>query len=292
MKHTLYIIAISLLIIMTSCRKDDHNTERGAALALTEQTGDVVNNLHLWVYDNNGKDVAEHRYDSYTELAATLLPLPAGEYTFVTATNITEPLFKVQKDTTAVTDLESLYIRLNDASASPVHIHYGVQRAMVAAEGITRVPLAMNRAMAEMSFKIKNIPAEVVKATLKIINTTEGFYPGICKLSAQTATASLGEQSPQGGVLTFPEKRVMPVVMLIVRSGETEVKTLLQLTMTYTTGATLTFNLEMPAIQNGGSYTPEIEYSILRPGITIEVNAINGWIEEPPINGEILNPTN
>ena len=288
MKYTLFILTISLLAIVAGCKKDD--PERGAALVLTEQNNDAVSSLHLWVYDNNGKEVSEHRYGSYTEVAAVLLPLSVGEYTFVVATNITDP-FKVQKGTTTATDLENLYVRLNDASASPVHVHYGVQRATVTAEGITRVPLAMNRTMAEMSFTIKNIPAEVVKATLKIINTTEGFYPGISKLSAQTATASLGEQTPVNGTLTFPVKRVMPVVMPMVRGGEAELKTLLQLTVTYTNGGTLTFDLEAPAMQNGGSYTPEIEHSILRTGITIEINLINGWVGLPPGNGEILNPT-
>ena len=290
MRFKLFLL-LGLLVTMAGCRKNDGDPERGAVLTLTELKNDPVSDIRLWVYDNNGKLVNEYSYRSYTELADALLPLPAGEYTFVVATNIVEP-FKVQKSTTATTDLENLYIKLNDASSSPAHAHYGVEKATIAADDVTRVPLRLNRVMAEMGFMIKNIPAEVVKATLQITNVAEGFYPGIGKLSAQTAVASLGEQTSQGGTLTFPAKRIMPVVTPAVRSGETELKTLLQLTVTYTTGATLTFDLEAPATQNGGSYTPEIEYSILRQGITIEVDAINGWVELLPVNGEILNPNN
>lgn len=290
MKYTLYILVISLFVTIAGCNKESHDTECGAVPALTEQKNDAVNDIHLWVYDHNGKEMSQHSYSSYTEVAATLLPLPAGEYTFVVATNLTEP-FKVQKGTAAATDLENLYVKLNGPSASPAHAHYAVQHTTVSAEGITRVPLAMNRVMTEMGFTIKNVPAEVVKATLQITNAAEGFYPGIRKLSPQTALVSLGEQYPADGVLSFPMKQIMPVIMPMNRSGEATPKTLLQLTLTYITGDTHIFDLEAPATQNGNTYMPEIEYSILRLGVTIEINAINGWVELPPISGEVLNPT-
>ena len=319
MKHTLYLIAISLLVMMAGCAEKNHDVEYGAVLTLTEPNNDPVNSLHLWVFDADGRELSEHRYSSYSEVAGTLLPLSVGNYTFVAATNITEP-FVVEKGTgtgstdknsaenaggSATTDLVRLYIRLTNPSASPAHVYYGVQQATVAAEGITRVPITLNRALAEISFTIKNIPAEVQKATLKVTNTAEGFYPGIGKLSAQTAIASLGEQTPVGGVITFPMQRMMPVVKPAAtdaagsrslgstempRSDDTELKTLLQLTVTYTNGTTLTFDLEAPAILNGGTYIPEVEYAILRPGLTVEINGINGWTEMQPIEGEVLNP--
>lgn len=81
----------------------------------------------------------------------------------------------------------------------------------------------------------------------------------------------------------------MPVVAMPTRADE-DIKTSLQMIFVYENGGRLTFDVETPMLQNGGVYTPIIEYSVLRPGIVVEINDINGWIELPAIEGEILNP--
>ena len=51
-----------------------------------------------------------------------------------------------------------------------------------------------------------------------------------------------------------------------------------------------TFNAEAPAMENGGTYTPEVVFDIFRPGITVTITEINGWIKGETTEGEILNP--
>ncbi|MDD3036938.1 FimB/Mfa2 family fimbrial subunit [Bacteroides sp.] len=291
MKKILYILSIICLLTgLNSCHKDVHDGERGIAIALTNPNRDAATDLRVWIYDNAGNQIDEYRYGTYAEIANSLLDFPTGDYTVVVATNIIEP-FRVEKLNTGATDLENLFVKLTNASASPAHAHYGTQKITVKPTGITHVAITLNRVLAEMNLTFNNVPDEVLHVTAVVTNCADGFYPGLGKLSSNTATATIGEKiSPQKGVLTFPMVKLMPIIAPTIRSGEA--KTLIALTFHYSNGGMITFNIEAPVLQNGGTYNPVVEYSILRSGITIELNDINGWVELPPIGGEILNPIN
>lgn len=279
-----------LLTGLSSCDKEVHNGERGLVIELSNPNKDAVTDLRVWLYDKQGKQVDDLHYTSYSDVAKSLLDYPAGDYTVVVATNIMEP-FRVEKLSTEATDLENLFVKLTDPLASPAHAHYGTQKVTVKTTGTTLVAITLGRALAEMSLTLKNVPDEVLYATAVVTNCADGFYPGLGKLSANTTAVIMGEKTaPRNGVLTFPLMKLMPIIAPTTRADE--LKTFITLSIHYSNGGTLTFNIEAPVLQNGGSYTPEVEYSILRPGITIEINDINGWVGLPPITDEILNPIN
>lgn len=284
MKRILYIVV--MCFVLTSCSKDQHDNEQGLAVAFEISDSDPLDAVTIWVFSSDNILKEEYRYSSAREQAANYLPLPAGEYSVVAVTNMTDAF-----ECNAVkgsTTLDGLFVELKAPSASPPHIHYTKATATVKATGITVVAMPLSRVLAELQFTIKNIPPEVVRVEAQIANTTKGFFPGVGKLSTETQTTDLGMVTPVGGVISFPKMQLMPVVEYVTRADE--LQTHVRFTFHYDNGGSITFTAQTPAMQNGGVYTPEIEYALFRPGVTLQINAINGWVELPAINGEILYP--
>lgn len=286
---TLCIMAVTFL---SSCCKDKHE-DNGLAVSLDMQNSpnDSISDIYLWAFDANSVLVAQYHYASTRELGLAVLPLPAGSYKIVAATNIVKPFSFDSKIGT--TKLDDFLILLNNASASPSHAHYGVQSVTTEPDCLTRTSILMNRVLAEVRFVIKNVPPEVVSAHAMILNTSKGFYPGISKLSGDTAVADLGKIMPVNGTLSFQPARIMPVVEPPTRAdGQDGLKTMLQVDVVYSNGGAIQFLAVSPVIKNGGIYDISVLYSIFRPGIKVGISSINGWSASEPINGEILNPDN
>lgn len=285
----LYVICVLFAAGINSCSNDDLDTETGLVVALSILQQDAVNDITIWAFDAQGVLRQQYDYPTAKEAAATLIHIPEGKYTLVGATNLKESF--THNATAEITRIEELLITIRNASSSPAHAHYGVVTADVKATGITRATLSLNRCMAELSITIVNVPTEVVSAKLEVLNSSKGFYPAVSKLHPESAMVDLGEVRASDKKMKFPLKRLMPTVAAISRT-ESEPKAQLRLVVNYSDGNSLTFELETPAIQNGGEYTPQIEYSILRTGVVINITTINGWVELPPIYGEILKPDN
>lgn len=290
---SLYIIGVTIgmLSALTSCDKDAHEGENGLAVSLSMPNKDAVNDIRLWVYQSDGAPIDEYHYATASELSSTLLPLPAGDYVLISATNLVTPFSTNMAIGNGVRPYEGLTFRLDDASASPAHAHYGAQAVKVGGDGITHAEVAMSRILAELQFTVKGVPANVVKAEAKVVNTAKAFLPYSGQLIPYTDMADLGSTVPENGVISFPLKRLMPVVNEQARAGGGEsTKTLLQFTFYYADGSTVTCRAEAPAMENGGTYTPEVVFDIFRPGIIVTITEINGWIKGETTEGEILNP--
>lgn len=281
-------VCILFAATIHSC-KDNHDMEAGLALTLSLLQQDETDDITLWAFD--GQDVLrEHKsYVSAKEVAASLIQIPEGKYTLVGATNLKESF--MHNAVVGTTRLEELLVVISNASASPTHIHYGVATADVKQSGITYASMALGRSMAELSFEIVNVPAEVVSVKLEVLNSSKGFYPATSRLHPETTTVDFGQVAVTDRKVVFPLKRLMPTVATVTRA-DNDLKAELRMTLNYIDGNSLTFELETPVLQNGGTYTPKIEYNTLRPGMVIEINTINGWIELLSIQGEILNPDN
>lgn len=92
-----YTLLIHLLLIVTftACDKNAHDNEyplqegEGAAIiGLQTETADTpVNNLTLYVFNDQGAMTLHTAYDDPRKLAATYLPIKAGSYTFIITAN-------------------------------------------------------------------------------------------------------------------------------------------------------------------------------------------------------------
>lgn len=274
------------IVLLASCGKDVHKDESGIAVTLTNTT-DPITDVTAWVFGTDNILIAQYEFSSSQEVASTVIKLPDGEYKVVAATNLKDAFS--HSSTVGTTTLENLLLTINAPSSSPAHSHYGAGAAKMEQGRINRAEITLSRSMAEMEFTVNSVPSEVVSAELQVLNSSKGYYPAIQLLHRDVAAVDFGTTTPQSGKVIFKNRRLMPVVAMPTRADE-DIKTSLQMIFVYENGGRLTFDVETPMLQNGGVYTPIIEYSVLRPGIVVEINDINGWIELPAIEGEILNP--
>lgn len=291
MKNILCILSLfSLTIALSSCNNNAHDgAESGLAVTLISNNGtlnDEINDVTIWFFDANDILVKEFQFDNPIAVAKNLLQLSEGTYSIIAVTNMANSFS--HNANINVTTLQELLININESSSSPIHSHYGLGKATVNTERVSRVEVQLNRSMAQMQFSIRNTPAEVVSAHLQMLNSSKGYYPGISRLHSDVNTVDFGQGIPINGNLLFSSKNVMPTVATTVRSDN--VQTQMQLSFIYANGGELSFTLEAPALLNGGEYSPEISYSALRPGKITVLSSINGWVELPPKQGEILNP--
>lgn len=283
-------VALAMLLNFSACDKDAHKDENGLVVSFVMPGDDTASDIRLWVYQSDGLLVNEYHHTDMKQLSSSALALDAGEYVLMTATNLVTPFSADQAIGNGIKPYEGLAFTLNEASASPAHAHYGVQKVTVKGDGTTHTEVAMNRILAEMQFTIKGVPANVTKVEAKITNVAKSFLPYSSQLNPYPDVADLGSVTPKDGVISFPMKRLMPVVNAQSRAGIDAVPTLLQFTFRYDNGETITFDATAPVIENGGTYTPEVVFDVFRPGMTVTITTINGWAEGEMDEGEILNP--
>lgn len=285
-------VTLAMLLGLSACDKEAHKDENGLVVNIVMPGDDAVSDVRLWVYKSDGLLVGEYHHADMKQLSSSALALDAGEYVLIAATNLVTPFSTNQAIGDGIKPYEGLAFTLNDASASPAHAHYGVQQVTVKGDAFTHTEVAMSRILAELQFIIKGVPANVVKAEAKVTNVAKSFLPYSSQLIPMTDIADLGSVTPKDGVISFPMKRLMPVVNAQSRAGIDAVPTLLQFTFWYDNGETITFHAEAPAIENGGTYTPEVVYDVFRPGMTVTITTINGWRKGETNEWVILNPNN
>lgn len=285
-KTILWLACITILAL-TSCSKDSHEEKQGLAVSFTMPNDDAIDDIHLWIFNSNDVLEDEYSFKSAAAMASKLLPLAAGKHMIVAGINLTAPFS--YSTTIGSTKIDELLVLLTDAKASPSHAHYGIQTVNVKDNGITQVEVNMTRVLAELQFSIHNVPAEVVSVEAEVLNCAKGFYPGTGKLTEETAQVDMGKQTPASGDVNFPLLRVMPVVTPVTGRAVEEAKTQIRFIFTFNDGKSTTVEVVAPIMQNGGSYTPEVEYETLQQDLIVDITGINGWGENPPIGGEILN---
>lgn len=281
-KTILWLACITILAL-TSCSKDSHEEKQGLAVSFTMPNDDAIDDIHLWIFNSNDVLEDEYSFKSAAAMASKLLPLAAGKHMIVAGINLTAPFS--YSTTIGSTKIDELLVLLTDAKASPSHAHYGIQTANVKDNGITQVEVKMTRVLAELQFSIHNVPAEVVSVEAEVLNCAKGFYPGTGKMTAETAQVDMGKQTPVNGDVNFPLLRVMPVVEPTPMRAAEETKTHIRFIFTFTDGKSTEVEVIAPIMQNGGTYTPEVEYETLKEKVTVDITGIPDWVEDPSMGG-------
>lgn len=260
----------------------------GVSFSLEKPNDDFLKEIKLFVFSETELLIDSKEYSSSKNLEGSLTVLPPGGYTFVVLTN-SNGVFQ-HNGKVGETYLNEFLVSLSSDARSPEHVHYG-QKTVTLAEGThTSVAIPLNRAMAEFSMLIYNIPDEVTSVRVEILNSATGFYPGPQKLHPAIQPVLLGEGTPENNKFQLDPIRLLPVMTYSSTSVKADVLTHMSVSLSYDNGGEISFSGSGPPLQSGGVYTPEIEYRIFRPGVDFEINSINGWQELPPLFGEILMP--
>ncbi|MGL5692245.1 MAG: FimB/Mfa2 family fimbrial subunit [Bacteroidales bacterium] len=288
MKIKLYgLIALCCVYSLMSCLHNE-TCPAGVSFSLEKPNDDLLKEIKLFVFSDTELLIILNEYPSAKSLEGALTVLPPGDYTFVVLTN-SNGVFE-HNGRVGETYLNEFLVSLSSDVHSPEHAHYG-QKTVTLREGThSSVAIQLNRALSEISMTVSDIPDEVTSVRIEILNSTTGFYPGSQKLHTATQTVLLGEGSPQNNMFSPETIRLLPVTTFRSELLRSDVRTHMAVYLTYDNGGEISFMGTGPALQNGGVYTPEVEYRIFRPGIDFEINDINGWQELPPLYGEILMP--
>ena len=284
-KANFWLVCIAAFLL-ASCHKDNHEDQQGLTVSLTIPGNDAVSDVHLWVFDSGKVLRYEYSFKSTAAMAGQLLPLPIGEYTIVAGTNLTAPFS--YETIIGTTRMDELLIVLTDAKASPAHAHYGVQAVSLTDNTLTQAVVKMNRALAELQFSIRNVPAEVVSVEAEVLNCAKGFYPATGRFTEETAQVDMGKQTPMNGDVTFPLLRVMPVVEPTPMRAAKETKTHIRFIFTFSDGKSTEVEVIAPVMQNGGSYSPEVEYETLKDKVTVDITSIPDWVDDSMGSGEAV----
>ncbi len=134
------VLAVAVLSGFAACDKDAHEGERGLAVALdNSRCADVpIGAVRLCVYDTGGNLAATYDYADAQGIAAALLPIEAGHYTVAVVIN-------ADKELTETATLAALHEWLASASDTDKDLLSGMAETDVAAEGVTRVTVPLQK---------------------------------------------------------------------------------------------------------------------------------------------------
>lgn len=289
MRKICNLLYILLLFFVVSCiHKYPHEEdESGMHVEWQSVHPEELTDIRLWVFDSNELLKETYVFATLDDARSVCLAIPSEQMTLVAATCPSSSYSVTAK--TGETTLAALLVALNDASSNPPHIQSGMTKVNA---GTSEACITLVRVLSELRFTIKNVPPEVVKIEVKVLNCARGFYPGTNKLGNAVTVVTLGELSPVDGQVIFPLCRLMPVIPEAENSGVTGNDTRITVTMTYADGVTSLFRVEAPTLENNGVYEVISEYEWYRKGITLRLDEINGWRNSNTVEGGTLVPEN
>lgn len=275
-------VASLLILFIVGCVHEYPDGEGNKEMAIEWRSNHLEEllDVHLWMFNKDDLLEREYVFATSGELASNLI-LSGENCTLVAATCPVEYYScEIEKGVTRLSDLR---VMLKDVSSNPPHVQSGI---VAVASQENKAVLSLVRVLSELQFTIKNIPSDVVKIRAEVLNCARGFYPGVNRLDGEITTVLLGEVIPIDGIANFPMRRLMPVVSGGKGRIEVTYSTRMSVTITYGDATTTTFEVEAPALQNNGTYEPEIQYEWLRKGVVLQLTEINGWGSSDEISGE------
>lgn len=277
MKKIQYIYRLILLCLpclyLAGCVHEYPEGEGKHPLALvwTSKQPDDLKGIRLWIFDRNEVLIGEQQFADLEEARSARIALPAAPCTLVAAT--CPASHYTCEAVPGKTRLSELVITVNEPGSNPPHIQSGV--VAVTSES-KQVEIHMSRILSELEFRLTNMPAEVVKVRAEVLNSVDGFYLGINRLTDRNTTIHLGELAPDAdGSVRFPLMRLMPVITNS-RSRAEVVPTRMLVTLTTAQGEDVKFDVVAPTLESDEYYDPEAGYELFKEG-TVVVATIKDW---------------
>lgn len=280
MKKNPFIYRLILLYLpcfcLASCVHEYPEAAEGKhplTLLWTSKQPDDLKDIRLWIFDRNEVLIREQQFAHLDEARSARISLPDAPCTLVAATcpasHYTCPAVP------GTTRLSELVITVNQPGSNPPHIQRGT--ALITAE-TSNAEMPMSRILSELEFTLKNMPAEVVKVRAEVLNSPDGFYPGIGRLTNRNTTIQLGELAPDAeGNVRFPLFRLMPVTTQPRSRVEDEPDpTRMLVTLTTIKGEQKVFDVVAPALESDEYYDPEAGYELFKEGALV-VATIKDW---------------
>ena len=288
MRNNIFLyIVICGLSLLTACDKDVHKDEQGVVIELNMPSEDKTEDIAIRVFNNDGLLTNHYDFASAEELGATLLPLASGDYTIVATSNTNDHFSHSQQ--VGKTTLTELLLTINEPYSAQSHSHYGVAEVTVVGESYTNVKVDANRIFAEVAVTMKNLHDDIVAVEMIIMNSAKGLYPAVHKLTNEYNSTHLGKITAEGNGVKFAILKIMPTVSMLPKSRATST-TLTEFVFHYKNGDKVAMEATLPNMENGGTYTPELDFEIFKKDIIINITDIIGWGDGEDHEGEILNP--
>ena len=282
-------LAICGLSLFTSCDKNVHKNEQGVVVTLKMPSNDTTKDIEIRVFNNDGILTNHYDFASARELGSTILPLVSGDYTIVATSNVSAHFTHSQQ--IGKTTLAELLLTMNEPYIAQSHSHYGVAEVRVVGETYTNVTVDANRIFAEVAVTMTNLDEDVIAVEMVVKNSAKGLYPAIHKLTNEYNSIHLGKVVAEGSSAKFHLLTVMPSVSMLPKS-RAKSTTLAEFVFHYKNGDKVTMEATLPNMENGGTYTPELDFEIFREDVIINITEIIGWGDGEEHDGEILNPIN
>ena len=290
MRNNIFLyIVICGLSLLTACDKDDYKDEQGVVIELNMPSEDQTEDIDVRVFGSDGILANHYDFASGEELGSRLLPLSSGDYTIVATSNTNAHFSHSQQ--IGKTTLAELLLTMNEPYSAQSHSHYGVAEVAVVGERYTNVTVDANRIFAEVAVSMKNLHEDIVAVEMIIKNSAKGLYPAVHKLTNEYNSTHLGKISAEGNRVKFPVLTIMPSVSMLPKSRATST-TLTEFVFHYKNGDKVAMEATLPIMENGGTYTPELDFKIFKKDIIINITDIIGWGDGEDHEGEILNPIN
>jgi len=245
--------------------------------------------IKLRIFNSEDVLIKDIDYSSVNELSKTLFDLPFGDYTIV-ETSKTQNIFVVNEEI-GNTKLQDLCMILKKPSSSPEEAFYGVKKIKVKTEEFMPIEIQMNRVFAEIHVTVIEIPDVIIKVSGEVINTAKGFYPGIEKLTSDTADVELGKVNVVNGTAVIPTRRLMPVTNSVLTKTENSFETQgtqIEFKFFKKDGVMFEFMAQMPIIKNGGIYSHEFKFNNFMPELVLNLIHITDWRENKITGYEVL----
>ena len=299
-KASYILLTMSLIaLLFAGCNDKDGPIKNEPSISVSLGWADisdaeiVVSDTRVWVFQADGKLVAEKQSTTHQEGTLDIHDLNGGEYMVVAAINLVAP-FSIGKESSS----QELFFKLDEASSSPAHAHYSVTMVNVKPNENTLAVVSLRRILSEFSIEVEGAP-QGTTLVASINNVADGILPLQKDDDGEWGRATSGSKNvvtiPAAttidGAISTQTMRLMPTTLEAATRAD-DANSHLQFLFTLADGSTMQCNAHAPAMKASGKYSLKMKYSELKPYMRIDPIKINDWEEGWTVNGEILNPTN
>lgn len=237
--------------------------ENGAKINLTWQDakdeGTLIKSIRLWIYKPDGTVVKDECYSKLQDLTSLTHSLPAGEYLFVTAVNLTDSI--TVGEGTAEGEFNSrLFFAQNGTQAMSENVWYSAAKATIEDNTETIVNMPLKRLLSELTINIEGLP-EGTTFTSTVNNAAGGVYPSLKNADGEFGKADMGITKVEVPKMTVGQAKTSSTTIYLMPTCADGANTVLSVQIRFPIGFLNRFSMNGPIADIAGKYTLNIKYS-------------------------------